>query len=1003
VALSRDVVIRLLGDADSAVKATKAAADAADVSVQAYRRAEREQKRQADVAKAAADQQREAMADVGRGAVTFGAVVAAGLAVSTRAAIDWESAWAGVKKTVDGSPEQLAALEGQLRQLATTLPATHAEIAGVAEAAGQLGIGIGDIKEFTEVAIALGVSTNLSAEDAATGLARLSNIMGTSSSDVDRMGSTLVALGNAGASTEAEILDMGLRIAAAGRQAGMSEGDVLGLANAMSSLGIESEAGGTAISTVIKDINSAVLDGGDQLSAYAEVAGMTAQQFATAWRTDASGALVTFVQGLDRVQQSGGNVNTTIANLGLDGIRTSDTLLRLAGDADGLAASLATGNDAWAENSALMNEANQRYQTTASQLAIARNEISDAGITIGQTLLPMLAAGATMVADFAAGFQELPGWMQDTVVVIGTVAAGIALLGGAALVAWPKIATFRTEMQLLATSGGTAAAGVGRFATFMTGPWGAAIGIATVALGGLITWLGASSRASESATSYQEDLAAALRDSGGAIDDNVRALAAKKAAGDAAEGDMDLLAVTKELGGSLPRVTDALLGNRDAYEELIQASRDYEQAALDRAGGNTEDATFQAATERAQEYRANLEELANSMGGAVADNERLAAATAESGDAADGAAPGLQDAATATGELGVAADDAKTAAEELADALDNLNGPTLDLRGATRQYQEAIADITAAMGEEGWQRTLDDTTEAGRKNNDMLDQLASSAMDQANAIFNTSGSYDAFRGSLQASREQLIQAAIDMGASQEQAVALADSILQIPEQTELSVTLPTYGTTRDQINGVQSQLSGLPPNTPVTVQALTEVAEQRLQQMGYTVTHLPDGAVQVSADTGPAQASLNNFVNQRRTVTVNVATVYSNPGTAVRADGGVGFAFGGYTGDGGKYEVAGPVHRGEFVFDQEKTAQNRDLFEAIHAGRPWPAEDPGAASPMVATPVARSGPAAMTVTAAAPQVTVLVTLDGKEIAASTDVLIDQAMGSLADMIINAGG
>ena len=62
------------------------------------------------------------------------------LGLAAKAAMDWESSWAGVQKTVDGSPQQMAALEAGLRGLARELPATHTEIAAVAEAAGQLGI-----------------------------------------------------------------------------------------------------------------------------------------------------------------------------------------------------------------------------------------------------------------------------------------------------------------------------------------------------------------------------------------------------------------------------------------------------------------------------------------------------------------------------------------------------------------------------------------------------------------------------------------------------------------------------------------------------------------------------------------------------------------------------------------------------------------------------------------------------------------------------------------------
>lgn len=122
--------------------------------------------------------QLEATAAVGRGMLLMGTAAAVGLGLAAKSAADWESAWAGVTKTVDGSAEEMAQLETQLRHLATTLPASHEEIAAVAEAAGQLGVKRQDIASFTKTMIDLGVSTNLTAEDAATALAKLGNIMG---------------------------------------------------------------------------------------------------------------------------------------------------------------------------------------------------------------------------------------------------------------------------------------------------------------------------------------------------------------------------------------------------------------------------------------------------------------------------------------------------------------------------------------------------------------------------------------------------------------------------------------------------------------------------------------------------------------------------------------------------------------------------------------------------------------------------------------------------------
>src|SRR5699024_3119710 len=90
---------------------------------------------------------------IGSAAGKAGLAAAAGLAMVGKAAIDWESAWTGVKKTVDGTPQQLGKVEDGLRNLAKTLPSTHEEIAGVAEAAGQLGVATNDIVGFTKTMI----------------------------------------------------------------------------------------------------------------------------------------------------------------------------------------------------------------------------------------------------------------------------------------------------------------------------------------------------------------------------------------------------------------------------------------------------------------------------------------------------------------------------------------------------------------------------------------------------------------------------------------------------------------------------------------------------------------------------------------------------------------------------------------------------------------------------------------------------------------------------------
>jgi len=366
-------------------------------------------------------------------------LVGAGTAAA-KFAIDYESAFAGVRKTTDATEEELSALSKGIREMALELPASAVEIAGVAEAAGQLGIQTDAILGFTRTMVDLGESSNLSATEAATALARLANITQMPQDQFDRLGSTVVALGNSLATTESEIVDMALGLAGAGKQVGMTEAQILAFAGSLSSVGIEAQAGGSSFSRLMVQMQLAVETGSDALDDFAAVAGMSAAQFEQAFREDAAGAIIAFINGLGTAEQRGLSAIKVLDDMGITEVRLRDALLRASGAGDLFSQSIATGTKAWEENTALANEAAQRYATTASQLAILKNNIIEVAIQLGEVLLPYIQQATDWLRELIQRFQELSPQQKDNIVKWGLIVAAIGpmLIIGAKLIALIK-------------------------------------------------------------------------------------------------------------------------------------------------------------------------------------------------------------------------------------------------------------------------------------------------------------------------------------------------------------------------------------------------------------------------------------------------------------------------------------------------------------------------------------------------------------------------------------
>ena len=412
------------------------------------------------------------------------AIVAAGIATALKevyeyfadcaqASMDFESAVTGVAKTTDFTDDELAAMSASIQEMATEIPATTDEIAGIAEAAGQLGIHKESLLDFTEIMAMLGTATNMTADEAATSLSRLANITGMSQEDFDRLGATIVDLGNNLATTEKEIVDMSLRIAGAGAQVGMTEAEIMAFSGALSSVGIEAEAGGSAFSTLISNMSLAVQQGGDELAQFADVAGMSAGEFAAAFEDDAASAIIQFIQGLGAMDSQGRSAIAVLDEMGLSDIRMRDALLRAAGASDTFTNALQIGSSAWEANTALTTEASKRYATTQSQLTMMQNAYNNLKVAIGDAYTPALqeaySVGAKVLNGVTQFVKQNPALVNAVIAFTGVMGAVVAAL--AAYTVGAKLAAIASAALSAAIPGVNIIMGVTAAVAGITAGW----------------------------------------------------------------------------------------------------------------------------------------------------------------------------------------------------------------------------------------------------------------------------------------------------------------------------------------------------------------------------------------------------------------------------------------------------------------------------------------------------------------------------------------------------
>ena len=368
----------------------------------------------------------ENLTNAGNAIKPFSDTAKKGLETATQSAIDFESSFADVLKTVNDPDADFPALKQGLRDLAKEVPTTASDLAKIAGLAGQMNVPADQLIEFTRAMVDFGNSTNVSAEEAAQDIAQIYNVIGKGGdfSTLRNMLSTIVELGNNSATTEKDIVEMFTNISAAGSRVGMTEAQMSALAATLASVNLD-KGGASAISKVLTKIDMAVDSNTENLQIWAKTAGMSAEAFSKAWKDDASAALFEVLKGMSEAKDGGDSLNTILSELDVTELRQVDTLSRLVNAQKVYKENIDLANSSYEEGTALSDEASKRYKTVEARLKILKNTFIDFAISIGDMFLPIINKGIDLMTQFSTWLNNLS---PSTKRLIATVTGVIAVL-----------------------------------------------------------------------------------------------------------------------------------------------------------------------------------------------------------------------------------------------------------------------------------------------------------------------------------------------------------------------------------------------------------------------------------------------------------------------------------------------------------------------------------------------------------------------------------------------
>lgn len=624
--------------------------------------------------------QAEAFSRLGRTISVAAVGLVAGFVLTAREAMKFDAQMSAVKSVAGATAGQMK----QLRDAAldagksTAYSATQAAVAE--EELAKAGVSAADtigggLKGALNLAAAGTLDVGEAAEIAATAMTQFQ----LSGKDVPHIADLLAAGAN---KAQGSVHDLGYALkmgGLVGHQFGLTVDETTGTLAAFASAGLVGRDSGTSFKTMLLHLANPTAKTRDLMKelginvydAQGKFIGIT--QLAEVLRTR--------LAGLTEAQR-----NQALAQIfGTDAIRGANVLYRQG----------AAGIQEWINK---VNDSGNASRTAAQKLNNLHGDLmklkgafTTALIGTGEGAQSPLRGLVQSLTSVVNGFNALPGPAKSASFWIAGI-SGAALLGARALVFMvTTVKDARVALTALGITGERVGAALGVLrgaltstASFLAGPWGIAI---AAGIGVLAVW----SATKEKAAKATQEFVSAVQQDSGALGENTRAVVANKLE------QLGVLEAAQKLGLNLGQVTDAVLGNGTAYDQVTGQLDRYLKATLDQGYANRNGIHLtKEQAKAALDLKTKIEQQNGTLKASVAAANRQAAAN-------QGAAGSQKDAGSAAAihtqaevSLTKAMTDATQSAEDLQKALDALSKANMDADQAAINQRKSASDAAKA-------------------------------------------------------------------------------------------------------------------------------------------------------------------------------------------------------------------------------------------------------------------------------------------------------------------